>query len=228
MKRLISAAIGCGVAMCAFPANAAIQICYGVSCPPAAFTFSNVLVTSGTGATVNGSVGGVGVTFDSTLDLVLSGDANGQADVSSADGLLNDLTFTIQNGYTFEAALFNLFPIAGNNPNDPLTPLKADSVVISYYAPGLGSQTKSIDLNGENFIGIYGDDGELFTSVGFTADPNTNGIQDMRQVRLAGVSEVTTGVPEPSTWAMLLIGFGGIGAALRRRKSGPRVRLQYA
>lgn len=28
---------------------------------------------------------------------------------------------------------------------------------------------------------------------------------------------VTSGVPEPATWAMLLIGFGGIGFALRRR-----------
>ena len=185
-------------------------------------------MNSGTGPTVTGSVGGVGITFDSTLDAVLSGDANGQADVSSADGLLNDLTFTIQNGYTFDAALFNLFPISGNNPRDPLTPLKADSVVISYYAPGLGTQTKSIDINGENFLGIYGDAGEKFTSVGFTADPGTDGIQDMRQVRLAGVAPITTGVPEPSTWAMLLVGFGAIGASMRRRKSTAGYRLRVA
>jgi hypothetical protein len=29
---------------------------------------------------------------------------------------------------------------------------------------------------------------------------------------------VATGVPEPGTWAMMLIGFGAIGAAMRRRK----------
>ncbi len=29
------------------------------------------------------------------------------------------------------------------------------------------------------------------------------------------------GVPEPATWAIMLIGFGGIGALLRRRKIGP-------
>lgn len=29
----------------------------------------------------------------------------------------------------------------------------------------------------------------------------------------------TTGVPEPSTWAMLLFGFGGIGVAMRRRRN---------
>jgi hypothetical protein len=31
---------------------------------------------------------------------------------------------------------------------------------------------------------------------------------------------VTSGVPEPASWAMLLIGFGGIGFAMRRRRLG--------
>lgn len=30
------------------------------------------------------------------------------------------------------------------------------------------------------------------------------------------------GVPEPAAWAMMLLGFGGIGAAIRRRRSGAR------
>ena len=40
------------------------------------------------------------------------------------------------------------------------------------------------------------------------------------------VSEVsffgTPGVPEPSTWAMMLLGFGGIGWQLRRRRRSSR------
>jgi hypothetical protein len=31
------------------------------------------------------------------------------------------------------------------------------------------------------------------------------------------VGTPTSGVPEPATWAMMLIGFAGVGAALRRR-----------
>ena len=35
-------------------------------------------------------------------------------------------------------------------------------------------------------------------------------------------------VPEPATWAMMLIGFGAVGAAMRRRKSQPRVTVSFA
>lgn len=34
-------------------------------------------------------------------------------------------------------------------------------------------------------------------------------------------------IPEPSTWAMLLIGFGALGAAMRRKR-GPKVSVTYA
>jgi hypothetical protein len=34
-------------------------------------------------------------------------------------------------------------------------------------------------------------------------------------------STVTGGIPEPTTWAMLILGFGGIGAAIRRRRRLP-------
>jgi hypothetical protein len=35
---------------------------------------------------------------------------------------------------------------------------------------------------------------------------------------LAGTADVGGGVPEPASWGLMLVGFGGLGAALRRRR----------
>jgi hypothetical protein len=39
------------------------------------------------------------------------------------------------------------------------------------------------------------------------------------------ITETLTAIPEPAEWAMLLAGFGGLGAALRRRRRSPRPAL---
>lgn len=42
-------------------------------------------------------------------------------------------------------------------------------------------------------------------------------------LRLKIVREVTGAIPEPSTWAMLILGFGAVGATMRRRRQSTRV-----
>ena len=37
--------------------------------------------------------------------------------------------------------------------------------------------------------------------------------------KLTFADQLQAGVPEPETWTMMILGFGGIGAALRRRRS---------
>ena len=37
----------------------------------------------------------------------------------------------------------------------------------------------------------------------------------------------TAPIPEPATWAMMLVGFGAIGFAMRRRKVQPKVRFAF-
>ena len=54
------------------------------------------------------------------------------------------------------------------------------------------------------------------TSVGF----HFNGFRGNYEVgvdnfQIAGAG----GIPEPATWAMMLMGFGGLGAMLRRRRA---------
>ncbi|MEO8722821.1 MAG: PEPxxWA-CTERM sorting domain-containing protein [Sphingobium sp.] len=50
-----------------------------------------------------------------------------------------------------------------------------------------------------------------------TADP----LYSKGSMTITLIDKVVTGpVPEPATWAMMLVGFGAVGAALRRRKLG--------
>jgi PEP-CTERM motif len=61
----------------------------------------------------------------------------------------------------------------------------------------------------------------------YSANPITSGTIDLNlYFQNSGISHVDlfdTGgpsVPEPATWALMLLGFGGIGLALRRRRTG--------
>jgi hypothetical protein len=71
---------------------------------------------------------------------------------------------------------------------------------------------------------------------GATADPNTNpvvffnltgsSVTDFSKLRLSSSQNafeidniaINSGVPEPATWGMMLLGFAGMGMALRRRR----------
>jgi len=63
------------------------------------------------------------------------------------------------------------------------------------FDAGAGLDTITINLSSSSGVVLYGTDGDGFV-------PPTGG-----------------GVPEPATWAMMLIGFAGLGSALRRRRT---------
>lgn len=71
--------------------------------------------------------------------------------------------------------------------------------------------------NGENRFGFQAISGQLIRSLTFTTVGG--GIQSVRQVRLDAVAGPggVNAIPEPATWAMMIGGFGMIGAASRRR-----------
>jgi len=228
MKSSLLAATILTMGLFATPASAAVVLCTSADCAEAD---TNVFLNATTAqSTVSGTVGqnpGVGITFSSLTDK-LNGNANGQASISAPDGVLNSLSFALQDGYSFGSAMFNLVPVSGQSA------VKADQVTITYFTPGAGFQTIAIKTNGQNFTGFFGDAGERFIGAGFESNPITDGIGDFKQLRLgdvrsnATVGEQTGAVPEPATWAMILIGFGAIGATLRKRKTDTTRRLRVA
>jgi len=64
---------------------------------------------------------------------------------------------------------------------------------------------------------IWSTAGETFNSITLTTSGNSFEIDNL-----------AIGVPEPATWAMMILGFGGVGATMRRRRTMTRMQLQTA
>lgn len=62
---------------------------------------------------------------------------------------------------------------------------------------------------------------------GFVTTTSTIGFYKDSSVLITSTGQVLQPVPEPATWAMLLVGFGAVGFAMRR-KSKVTTRVQFA
>ena len=130
--------------------------------------------------------------------------------------LLQTLSFGLLGGGTFNNLEFNLFNGGGTT-----------GTVSFVLTDNLGQMFNFDNLAlgvGQNFFGFVGIGGETIANVAFTT---TAGIADVRQIRLDEAAAVGT-VPEPATWAMMLVGFAGIGLSLRRRKRSSAALRQLA
>ncbi len=147
----------------------------------------------------------------------------GPEDPSQGNGTLNyiyafgdGLTITRQGGGLFDLATadFTLswYTAAFGGPFDPGVTMANDNVtltaqtiggpVVETLTLGQGFQTYGLGLTGVSSILITANS----TGEGYWAVDNLEG------------ANFGVGVPEPATWALMLVGFGGLGAALRLRR----------
>lgn len=157
------------------------------------------------------------VVFTSSTDDLLA-PPQGQARIEPVDGSLGALVFSLSDLATFTSAEFNILASVGG----PVT-------LSAYDASNmlLASLSSTLSGSGQNFYGFLANPSTLIDSIGITAGPNTV-ISSIGQFRLGGISTTAEPVPEPGTWAMLLVGFGALGFAMRRRKSKHSLRVRYA
>ena len=100
----------------------------------------------------------------------------------------------------------------------------AETFAFSALFPTAGFGTASTPSGSVNFLG-FTNTVNPFTSVTFAQGPNSGGdILAFDQMTIGDARQVTGGVPEPTTWAMMVIGFGAIGGSLRRRSVAARIR----
>jgi len=94
---------------------------------------------------------------------------------------------------------------------------------------GYGDQTYEVLLNGSPIFNGSTTSGQAFTDV--TTSPFTLVMGNLYTLSFLGTTTadetayidavgLASAVPEPSTWAMMLLGFGAMGVATRRRHGG--------
>ena len=161
----------------------------------------NVLFITGTGTTVSGltDVSDTLVNFSSSTGQTLITNSSGQAKITTND---NDNLITSIN-VSSPGNTFTDF-IANPHNSGPFTvSVTANDGTFNDMFPG---------GPGENFVTILAQGGETISSVAFTSSA---GFDQFQQPRISGIAAA---IPEPSTWAMVLLGFAGLGFAFRQSR----------
>ena len=158
---------------------------------------SATIFGSTTGQTNNFTV--TGTTASSNLLLATLGEVQGSgANLTSA-------TLSQSDGSTFTRLVFNIDAASNGSVN-----ILVDQPIFSDFQSNF-----AVDANGFNFFTITAINGQAINSVTLTGlfGATFSSISNVR------FGPVAAAVPEPGTWAMMLLGFAGIGLATRRRKA---------
>lgn len=176
--------------------------------------------------------------FDSFADGSLL-TTDGQISYASSTGtplITNDyLTTTAPNGLGRSGVGF--FLGSDSATFTFLNPITAFAIDINTFATTAGSYDVVLDTGDDafsifetfpgtgtgQFIGFVSD--TPFTTVSLSAN---TGFAYTLDTLLYGTREAVTGVPEPATWAMLLLGFGLVGGAMRSAKRRQKLTVSYA
>lgn len=173
----------------------------------------NVLLNSGSsGMTVLGTTNQTNTSVTFTGNEALSEPSNGQARIEATDGAYTFLNFMLTDPTKgFTSAEFNI--------NAAATGTISITGVDQFGNVFIGSPF-TVSANGQNFFNLTSTDGQIIKSVTIQGlQGSIASIADTRQIRLGGIgSLVGAVVPEPSTWGMLILGFGMVGAGLRLRR----------
>ena len=143
------------------------------------------------------------LTFSSTVNV---DGKNGFASIDAIGGgnaVYHDLTVTAPTGYIFTDLIFDT--------------QKAAQVSITGYngLTVVGTYSNDDVKNGLDEFLALATNGKTFTSLKITS---TDGFSEIKQFEISGFAPA---VPEPSTWAMMILGFAGVGFMAYRRKSKP-------
>ena len=233
-KMMFGAAIAALLIAAAIPASAATMV--GANGTPLSETIKSNAGGNGTSIDFFSDPSNLKVVYSSTSILSPSSQG-GFAFVQGVAGAgFTNLTLTPDN-FTFSDIKFNIqLPAPSGGfvaPNGYKTDFTFDTTV---FFSGGGSQLFSNDVgagSGENRFIITGDVGEAISKIVFSNLVGTstkNNAQtfinayNFDSLRQTSFDAFASGVPEPSTWALFILGFGAIGMMLRSGRGVARIR----
>jgi len=159
----------------------------------------------------------------STTDLLHLQGGQGQADVTGAV-ISGNNTYAMFAGDVFLTGHAGMtwieFALTGTNSNSP-------GFIDFLLSDGLGG-TQAFHLllgSGDTHYGFGVNGGSTITNLRFVTNPTDTTVSLIKQVRILAAPGA---VPEPGTWALMLLGFGGIGMAVRRSRKRDGRLLQIA
>jgi hypothetical protein len=167
-----------------------------------------------TGNSVFGTVGtgGTGVTWSSSDTISTIGSGHAFIDGVGKKGEFDAISIYLTSyAYGFTDLNFNLQkPAKASNFNSQIKVYDLSNILIATFVMNI--------TNGNNKGYLHGDAGEVFSKVEFLSGASGE-FSSARQFDMKLAPTPVTGVPEPTTWALMISGFGLAGAALRRKRS---------
>jgi len=211
-SRRIFAAVLISSAACSFASAARADFILDLTPVGQNVNFDNASVAAG--LVFHGTSGSEIIDFKANVDVVTAG---GAASINAASSGRPPVTTPINTLWITpqDDAAFNLFSFRGAVFTNADQQIKVT----------ITDQFDSV------FNFLITDNGD-FTRIGFEAKPGTGeliktiridglgaGFDYFKQLGFGYQPDITTAVPEPSTWAMMLLGFFGVGFLAYRRKS---------
>lgn len=126
--------------------------------------------------------------------------------VGTADDGLSFLHITTP-GSTFTNAELNINVPNGGGPPQPW------NITLTGVDGGGTDWTEAFSgITNDQFFNFVATNGQVISSVEF----RTSNEVALGQLRLGGLAAA---IPEPGSWALMIVGFGGVGALMRRRRT---------
>ncbi len=224
-KMLLSAAIAAFTIAAAIPASAVTMV--STTGTPLSETIKTNSGVNGTSVDFFSDPSNLKVVYSSTSTLHPSS-TGGFAYVEGVNDLgFTNLTLT-PDGFTFSDLKFNMkLPAKDGGPTLPhgyKTDFTFDTTV---YFTGAGSPVtfNNAGGSGDNRFLITGGIGEAISKIVFSNlvgvstggkdDPILTNAYNFDSLRQTSFDAFASGVPEPGTWALFILGFGAIGMMLR-------------